>query len=50
MQWDSYIIVVIGQIRKGGSLKGRYTFGNDSKQIINLKTDLVTSIGELLIV
>ena len=31
-------------------LKGRYTFGNYSKQIINLKTDLVRSIGELLIV
>ena len=28
------------------SLKGRYTFGSYSKQIIiNLKTDLVTSIG-----
>ena len=30
-------------------LKGKYTFGNYSKQI-NLKTDLVMSIGELLIV
>ena len=31
-------------------LKGRYMFGNYSKQILNLKTDLVTNIGELLIV
>ena len=31
-------------------IKGRYTFGYYSKQNINLKTDLVTSIGELLIV
>ena len=29
-------------------LKGRYAFGNYSKQNINLKTDFVTSIGELL--
>ena len=31
-------------------LKGRYTFGSYSKNHNNLKTDLVSSIGELLIV
>ena len=31
-------------------LKGRYTFGDYPKTNINLKTDLVTSIGELFMV
>ena len=34
-------------VEKMSSLKGRYTFGHYSKQIL---TDLVTSIGELMIV
>ena len=49
IQYPCAISPHIHGLRGSSALKGRYTFGN-IKTNINLKTDLVTSIGELLIV